>query len=74
MTEKNNERLADRILIALQLAISQEDKDIAEILGSALEMALTRNTGGKDFVERRDLSDDIQKALEQVQHLRGMMK
>ena len=72
MTEKNNERLADRILIALEMAIAQEDKVIAEILGSALEMALTRGTGGKDFVERRDLSDDIQKALENVEHLRNL--
>ena len=70
MEEKNNGRLADRILVALQLSIEQEDKIISEILGNALEMALTRNAGGKDFVERRDLSDDVQKVLAQVEHLR----
>ena len=70
MEEKNNERLADRILIALQMAIIQQDFTIAEILGNALEMALTRGSGGKDFVERRDLSEDIQKALGDVENLR----
>ena len=71
MVEKNNERLADRILTALDMAISQEDADIAEILGSALEMSLTRGAGGKDFVERRDFSEDVERALDKLEILRN---
>ena len=71
MVEKNNERLADRILMALDMAVEQEDVDIAEILGGALEMALTRGAGGKDFVERRDFSQDVEKIFEKLDVLRG---
>jgi len=71
MVEKNNERLADRILTSLELAIAQQDVDIAEILGGALEMALTRGAGGKDFVERRDFSEDIEKAFDKLEVLRN---
>jgi len=70
MVEKNNERLADRILTALDMAITQEDLDIAEILGNALEMSLTRGAGGKDFIERRDFSEDVEKALDKLDILR----
>lgn len=70
MGEKlNNNRLADRILVALQLAVEQQDKNMAELLVSALEMSLTRNAGGKDFVERRDVSEDIQSILKEVEEL-----
>ena len=68
--EKNSERLSDRILTALELAIRQEDVTIADMLANALEMSLTRGAGGKDFVERRDFSDDVQNALEGFEKLR----
>jgi len=68
----NDERLADRILVALQMAIHQEDKDLSEVLKNALEMALTRGSGGRDFVERRDISDDIQKAFEDIDKLKKL--
>lgn len=71
MVEKNNERLADRILTALDMAITQEDVDIAEMLENALEMALTRGAGGKDFVERRDFSEDVESALDRLDILRS---
>lgn len=68
--DNNGERLADRILMALQMSLVQEDKEISELLKSALEMALTRGSGGKDFVERRDISDEVQEALEGVDRLK----
>ncbi len=66
----NSKRLADRILAALQLAIEQKDKGQAEILLNALQIALTKDSGGKDFVERRDLSDAIIEAMDAVDVLR----
>ncbi len=71
MVEKNNERLADRILTALQMAVIQEDVDIAVMLENALEMALTRGAGGKDFVERRDFSEDVESVLDKLEILRN---
>jgi len=68
--DNNGERLADRILMALQMAIAQEDRDIVDLLKSALEMALTRGSGGKNFVERRDISEEVQDALENAERLK----
>lgn len=72
MAEKkyNHERLSDRILFAMDLAIEQEDIQIAEILARGLEMAMTRNTGGGEFVERRDYPDSIEDALNRLDALR----
>jgi hypothetical protein len=56
-------RLSDRVLYALKLAIEQEDIKIAEALVSALELAMTRNTGGGEFVERRDYPTELEKEL-----------
>ena len=39
-------RLSDRILAALDLALEQEDLKVAELLTRAMEMSMTRNTGG----------------------------
>ncbi len=36
-------RVSDRIVLALELAVKQEDKDLAKILASALEFSMTRN-------------------------------
>ncbi len=65
----NSNRLADRILLSLQLAVEQQDKNMAELLVSALEMSLTRGSGGKDFVERREISEEIQQVLKDVEEL-----
>jgi len=70
MSEKNFSRLSDRILEALELAISQKDVAIAEILSRALDLAMTRNAGGKDFVERRTFSGDVEKAIDALEALR----
>ncbi len=65
------ERLADRILFALQLAVEQKDLAIAELLARSLELSMTRNAGGAEFVERRSFSDEAKKALEQLAALKA---
>ena len=62
-------RLGDRILTALELAIEQEDVQIAEILHKALDLSMTRNTGGGEFIERRDYPLNVEKALEKLEML-----
>lgn len=74
MTEKSSDRLADRILSALTLALSQKDAMIADLLGRALEMSMTRGAGGKDFVERREFSAEVESALTQLEVLRKAAK
>ena len=54
MGDKQATRLSDRILYALELALDQNDVSISETLTRALEMSMTRNTGGGEFIERRD--------------------
>ena len=63
-------RLSDRILFALQLALEQEDVAISEALARTLEMAMTRNTGGGEFVERRDYPHEIEAALNKLAEIR----
>ena len=63
-------RLSDRILSALQLSLEQEDVKIAEILTRALELSMTRNTGGGEFIERRDYPLEIEKAMDMLNDLR----
>lgn len=62
-------RLSDRILKALELALEQDDVKIAEILTSALDLSMTRNTGGGDFVERRDYSPAMEAAMDKLSRL-----
>ncbi|HCS22454.1 MAG TPA: hypothetical protein DIW20_01790, partial [Rhodospirillaceae bacterium] len=65
MTEdRPYQRLSDLILEALTLSLEQKDVVISDILSRALEMSITRNAGGRDFIERRDLSQDVESALE----------
>lgn len=64
-------RLSDRILFAMELAIDQEDVDIADKLVLALEMSMTRNTGGGEFIERRDYPPTIEKALTKLEAIRA---
>lgn len=62
-------RLSDRILYALELSLEQEDVPIAENLARALELAMTRNTGGGEFIERRDYPEEIEAAMNKLLEL-----
>ncbi|MGB4107212.1 MAG: hypothetical protein WBK55_05390 [Alphaproteobacteria bacterium] len=68
--EKDRIRLSDRILSALELSLQQQDLKICELLVRALEFAMTRNTGGSEFVERRDYPPEIEKAMDMLYDLR----
>jgi len=72
MSSMNREqiRLSDRILSALELALEQEDLKISELLTRALEQAMTRNTGGGEFIERRDYPPEIESAMNALSALR----
>ena len=70
MAEKNFERLADRVLFALDMALNQKDVTVADLLGRALEMSLTRGSGGKNFVERREFTEEVETALTRLDALR----
>ncbi|MCE9507876.1 MAG: hypothetical protein K8R48_06125 [Alphaproteobacteria bacterium] len=75
MTEKVDERrLSGRILIALTLALEQKDAAISDLLGRALELAMTRGSGGKDFVERREFTEEIKGTLLRLDALRKTAK
>lgn len=63
-------RLSDRILQSLQLSLEQEDVKIAELLTRALELSMTRNTGGGEFIERRDYPPEIEEAMDKLYDLR----
>lgn len=63
-------RLSDHILKALKIAINQGDLTIAEHLNTALEESLTRGAGGKDFVEQRKFSNDLEATLAALHELR----
>ncbi len=66
----NRQRLADRILYALNLAIEQEDVKAADVLAKALEISMTRNSGGGEFVERRDYPKYIEDSFTRLNVLR----
>lgn len=72
MSNKDREsiRLSDRILSALELALEQKDIKVAEMLTKGLELAMTRNSGGGEFVERRDYPPEIEKAMDRLYDLR----
>lgn len=70
MGDKIASRLSDRILFALELALEQGDIPIAESLTRALEMSMTRNTGGGEFVERRDYPAAMEDAMKILNDLR----
>ena len=72
--EKDRIRLSDRILSALELALDQEDVKISELLVSAMEQAMTRNTGGGEFIERRDYPPEIEEAMDKLYELRSKAK
>lgn len=64
-------RLSDRILSALELAIDQEDIDISELLVQAIELSMTRKTGGGHFVERRNYSEELKNAIQALEDLKN---
>lgn len=68
--EKDKIRLSDRILSALDLCLEQEDLQIAEILTKALEMSMTRGTGGAEFKERRTYPPEMERAMDKLHELR----
>jgi len=70
MKDKCATRLSDRILYALELALEQEDVALAEILTRALELSMTRNTGGGEFIERRDYPAEMEAAMKKLSELR----
>lgn len=75
MTEKTDERrLSGRIFTALTLALEQKDAAISDLLGRALEMAMTRGAGGKGFVERREFTEEIKSTLARLDALRKSAK
>lgn len=69
-TDKEAIRLSDRILSALELALEQDDLKISELLTKALEQSMTRNTGGGEFIERRDYPPEIERAMDKLYALR----
>ncbi len=68
---KNKDRLSDRVLYALELALEQKDLELAESLNNCLEMSMTRNSGGGEFVERRDYPREIEAAMESLRAIKG---
>lgn len=69
-TSLNKNRLSDRILYALKLAIEQRDQNCADLLVQSLELSLTRNSGGKDFTERRTYSPEIEAELAKLDSIK----
>ncbi len=67
---KEQIRLSDRILSALELSLEQDDIKISELLTKALDLAMTRNTGGGEFIERRDYPPEIEAAMSILHDLR----
>ena len=67
---KNQDRLSDRILFAIELALKQEDLELSEALLKALELSMTRNTGGGEFIECRDYPKEIEPAVAQLRQLK----
>lgn len=67
-------RLSDRILFALNLALDQEDVTISNILVKALDLSMTRHTGGGEFVERRDYPQEVEVAMDRLAALRKKQK
>lgn len=63
-------RLSDRILFALEMALDQEDVELADALAKTLELAMTRNTGGGEFIERRDYPPAMEAALDKLDEIK----
>jgi hypothetical protein len=66
-----NQRLSDRIVFALELAVDQGDYKTGELLTRALELAMTRMSGGGDFTERREYSEQVESLMNRLDDLRA---
>lgn len=69
-TNLNKYRLSDRIFYALKLAVEQKDAQVANALINVLELSMTRNSGGGEFVERRDFPKEVEKLLDEARSLK----
>jgi hypothetical protein len=69
--DNKHERLSDLILEALQLALKQEDLPVSEALNKALELSMTRNTGGGEFIERRIYTKEVEAAMDRLRSLKS---
>lgn len=69
-THLNKNRLSDRVLYALKLAVEQQDQQCADLLVNVLELSMTRKAGGADFTERRTYSAEIESELEKLNSLK----
>jgi hypothetical protein len=69
-TNLNKYRLSDRVFYALKLAVDQKDGQVAGALINVLEMAMTRNSGGGEFVERRDFPKEVENLLNEARLLK----
>lgn len=67
----DDQRLSDRIVFALELAVNQGDYKTGEILARALELSMTRMAGGGDFVERRDYPAHVEDLMSKLHDLRA---
>ncbi len=70
MSNNPHRRLSDFIFEALRIALDQKEIEIAEMLTRALEQSMTRCAGGPNFEERRELTEEFEKALVDLQELR----
>lgn len=64
-------RLSDHILSAIQIAIEQKDVEIAESLIKSLELSLTRNAGGGEFVERRNYPEQLKNVTSELEKIKA---
>jgi len=69
-TNLNKYRLSDRVFYALKLAVEQKDADVSSALVKILELTMTRNSGGGEFVERRDFPAEVEALLNQARSLK----
>lgn len=67
----SNARLSDVILVGLNMAIAQKDTATADILLRALEVSLTRYSGGPNFTERRTYPPAITEAIAALEALKN---
>ena len=72
-SEMNKIRLSDRILSALELSLEQQDVKVSEALVKALDMSMTRNTGGGEFIERRDYPPQLEDAMNKFYDLKDKL-
>jgi hypothetical protein len=71
--ERDERRLGDRILMALELAVEQGNLTVAEPLAQALELSVT-SFGGPDAVDHRGVPVRLLEALDRLDSLRHAEK